>query len=274
MKKSAHNYRLRPKKKLGQHFLTDEAVAENTAQLLSKAQVDAAIEIGPGNGMLTQYLLHMIDHLIAVELDDESIPVLQQRFAQALNLPKQGKSFDIVHKDVLKMDFAMLTQQHGQLAIIGNFPYNISSQIIFKLLDNRESIPFLAGMFQKEVAERIAAKEGSKTYGILSVLTQAFYQVDYEFTVNKEAFYPPPKVTSAVISLQKLNQPLINDNIPLFFQVVKKGFQQRRKTLRNSLKTFNLNDDLKQDDIFAMRPEQLSISQFVELTKKIAHDGN
>ena len=274
MKKSAHPYRVRPKKKLGQHFLTDDTVAQKTAALLDLADVDVALEIGPGNGVLTDHLLQKINHLIAVELDHESIPVLRQRFAQALDLPKKGKSFELLHQDILKMDFANLTEKYDQLAIIGNFPYNISSQIIFKLLENRSFIPFLAGMFQKEVAERIAAQEGSKTYGILSVLTQAFYQVDYQFTVEKEAFFPPPKVTSAVITLQQLDQPKISEDIPLFFQVVKKGFQQRRKTLRNSLKTLDLSDDLKQDSIFAMRPEQLSVPQFVELTKKIANDGN
>ena len=274
MKRSAHPYRVRPKKKLGQHFLTDDTVAQKTAALFDLADVNVALEIGPGNGVLTDHLLQRTDHLIAVEVDHESISVLQQRFAQAIDLPEKGRSFQLLHQDVLKMDMATLTEKHDQLAIIGNFPYNISSQIIFKLLDNREHVPFLAGMFQKEVADRIAAKEGSKTYGILSVLAQAFYQVDHQFTVEKEAFYPPPKVTSAVITLQKLDKPKITEDIPLFFQIVKKGFQQRRKTLRNSLKTLDLSDDLKQDSIFAMRPEQLSVARFVELTKKIAHDGN
>ena len=274
MKKKAHPYRVRPKKKLGQHFLTDERVAKRTADLLDANDVNVALEIGPGNGVLTDHLLRKINHLIAVELDYESIPVLRQRFAQALDLPEKGKSFEILHQDVLKMDVGELAEKQGQLAIIGNFPYNISSQILFQLLENRNDVPFLAGMFQQEVAERVAAKEGSKTYGILSVLTQAFYQVEYAFTVEKEAFYPPPKVTSAVISLHRLKEPLIHENIDLFFRVVKKSFQLRRKTLRNSLKTFQLSDKLRQDRIFAQRPEQLSVPQFVELTKKIAHDGN
>ena len=274
MKKSARPYYVRPKKKLGQHFLTDDQVVKETIALLDLTDVDLVLEIGPGNGVLTGRLLNKIKHLISVEIDQESISILRQRFAQALDLPEKGKSFKILHQDFLKMELTALKGKHDQMAIIGNFPYNISSQIIFKLLDNRNHIPFLAGIFQKEMADRIGSKEGSKIYGILSVLTQAFYKVEHRLTVEKEAFYPPPKVTSAVITLQKLDQPKISEDIPLFFQIVKKGFQQRRKTLRNSLKTFDLSDDLKQDSIFAMRPEQLSVEQFVELTKKIANDGN
>ena len=174
--------------------------------------------------------------------------------------------------DVLKVDFGEIFGPHP-FAIVGNFPYNISSQIVFKTLEWRHQIPEFCGMFQKEVAERICASPGSKTYGILSVLTQAFYQAHYHFTVPPGVFHPPPKVDSGVLSLTRHQETELPCSETLFFKVVKTSFQQRRKTLRNSLKTFNISQKLKEDSIFARRPEQLSVAEFITLTQKMESDG-
>lgn len=254
---------VRAKKHLGQHFLKDELIAQQIADSLIGKGYDNVLEIGPGMGVLTKYLLKKPYKTHVIEIDTESVEYLQAHY---LNLANR-----IISKDFLKID---LTEFFGdeQLAIIGNFPYNISTQIVFKTLENRHQIPEFAGMFQKEVAKRIAEKEGSKVYGILSVLTQAFYDVEYLFTVPPTVFNPPPKVDSGVIRLVRKENYTLPVDEKLFFRVVKTAFQQRRKTLRNSLKTFNLSDVLREDVIFGQRPEQLSVQEFISLTSKIEKD--
>jgi len=254
-----------PKKHLGQHFLNDETIAEEIANTLSFKGYNHVLEIGPGMGVLTKYLLKKETTTHVIEIDSESVEYLQANF---LNLAPR-----IIEKNFLKYDLNQVFKDE-QFAIIGNFPYNISTQILFKTLEMRNQIPEFSGMFQKEVAKRICSKEGSKVYGILSVLTQAFYNAEYLFTVPPTVFNPPPKVESGVLRLtRKTNYSLPCDE-KLFFRVVKQGFQQRRKTLRNSLKTFNLSDNLKANVIFGKRPEQLNVEQFIELTQLIENDVN
>lgn len=250
---------VRAKKYLGQHFLKDMEVARRIAASLTLDGRTSVLEIGPGMGVLTQFLLQdpLID-LTAVELDGESVEYLHQHYP----------SLNVIEADFLKMDLKSLFP--GKFCIIGNFPYNISSQIFFKMLDNKDSIPCLSGMIQKEVAERIAAPAGSKTYGILSVLMQAYYKIEYLFTVHEHVFDPPPKVKSAVIRFTRNNVSQIECNEQLFKTVVKTAFNQRRKTLRNSLKPLGLGDSsIFADPLFDKRPEQLDVQTFVDLTNKI-----
>lgn len=255
---------VRAKKHLGQHFLTDESVAQRIADSLTLNGYKKVLEIGPGMGVLTKYLLDKPIETYVVEIDTESVAYLEQHYPKLHNR--------ILAKDFLKYNINEVFQQEP-FAIIGNFPYNISSQIVFKTLEMRSQIPEFSGMFQKEVAERICEKKGSKVYGILSVLTQAFYEAEYLFTVNEDVFNPPPKVKSGVLRLiRKPNYQLPCDE-KLFFSVVKQAFNQRRKTMRNSLKSMIHSDNLKEDSIFDLRPEQLSVEQFIELTQKIAADG-
>lgn len=214
-------------------------------------------------GVLTKYLLKKPLTIHVIEIDTESVEYLQAHY---LNLAQR-----IIEKDFLKINLKDFFGEE-QVAIIGNFPYNISTQIVFKTLENRDQIPEFAGMFQKEVAKRIAEKAGSKVYGILSVLTQAFYDVEYLFTVPPTVFNPPPKVDSGVIRLTRKENYTLPVDEKLFFRVVKTAFQQRRKTLRNSLKTMNLSDSLREDSIFGQRPEQLSVQEFISLTSKIEKD--
>ena len=254
---------VRPKKHLGQHFLTDLNIAQNIAGALTGLGYKDVLEVGPGMGVLTQYLLQTDYTIHAVEVDEESIDYLQD------NYPKLKSN--LVCGDFLKSD--LVNQFPSPLAIIGNFPYNISSQILFKTIENRERIPEFVGMFQKEVAERICEPPGSKAYGILSVLTQSFYETEYLFNVNRFVFNPPPKVASAVLRLRRKENIKLDCDERLYFRVVKTAFQQRRKTLRNSLKTFSLPANLKEDTIFGQRPEQLGVSDFVRITNLIAHDA-
>jgi 16S rRNA (adenine1518-N6/adenine1519-N6)-dimethyltransferase len=254
---------VKAKKHLGQHFLTDELIAQQIADSLIKKNYKNVLEIGPGMGVLTKYLLKKSFTTHVIEIDNESVEYLQTHY---LNLTDR-----IISKDFLKINLADYFGEE-QVAIIGNFPYNISTQIVFKTIENRHQIPEFAGMFQKEVAKRIAEKAGSKVYGILSVLTQAFYDVEYLFTVPPTVFNPPPKVDSGVIRLVRKENYTLPVNEKLFFQVVKTAFNQRRKTLRNSLKTFNLSEKLREDTIFAQRPEQLSVEEFINLTSKIESD--
>ena len=208
-----------------------------------------------------------------MELDRESVAYLKDTFpVEHIKLDTSSEKFTIIEGDFLKKEIQEVFSKK-QVAIIGNFPYNISSQIVFKAIENREFVPEFSGMFQKEVAKRIAEKEGSKVYGILSVLTQAFFDVEYLFTVPPTVFNPPPKVDSGVIRLIRKENYTLPVDEKLFFRVVKTGFNQRRKMLRSSLKSFNLSDTLKEDPIFAMRPEQLSVDEFIKLTAKIATDG-
>ena len=255
---------VRAKKHLGQHFLKDENIASKIADSLSFEGYQNVLEIGPGMGVLTKYLLKKEKTIWVVEIDRESIDYLKSHY---LHLTDR-----IINADFLKMDLASHFNKEP-LAIIGNFPYNISSQIVFKAIECRDLIPEFSGMFQKEVAMRIAAGPGSKTYGIISVLTQAFYDVEYLFTVPPSVFNPPPRVDSGVIRMVRKKDYHLPVDVPFFFRVVKTAFNQRRKTLRNSLKSFQISDKLKEDVIFAQRPEQLSVAQFIELTKSLVKDG-
>ena len=264
---------VKAKKYLGQHFLTDEDIAEKIADSLVGNNYDHILEIGPGTGVLTKYLLQKQQHIRVIELDKESVTYLQETFPiEHIKLNTSKEKFTIIEGDFLKHNLTDLFKQK-QVAIIGNFPYNISTQIVFKAIENREFVPEFAGMFQKEVAQRIAEKAGSKVYGILSVLTQAFFDVEYLFTVPPTVFNPPPKVDSGVIRLTRKENYTLPVDEKLFFRVVKTAFNQRRKMLRGSLKSFNLSDSLKEDPIFAMRPEQLSVEEFIKLTAKIAANG-
>ncbi|PKD21825.1 16S rRNA methyltransferase [Salegentibacter salinarum] len=251
---------VRAKKHLGQHFLTDESVAEQIADTLSYKGYNKVLEIGPGMGVLTKYLLKQDAEVHVIEIDTESVAYLQEHYPQLE---------DRIHQfDFLKYDVGT-TFRDEAFAIIGNFPYNISTQIVFKVLELKHQIPEFSGMFQKEVAERICGKEGNKTYGILSVLVQAFFEAEYLFTVPPSVFNPPPKVESGVLRLIRKEDFSLPCDEKLFFRVVKTAFQQRRKTLRNSLKTFDLPDNLREDPIFDKRPEQLGYQEFIDLTLKI-----
>lgn len=251
---------VKAKKHLGQHFLKDESVAKNIADTLNLVGYENVLEIGPGMGVLTKYLLEKPVTTYVVEIDTESVDYLNE------NYPKLKDK--IIAKDFLKYNINEIFEGK-QFAIIGNFPYNISTQIVFRTLEYRSQIPEFSGMFQKEVAERICSKKGSKVYGILSVLAQAFYDAEYLFTVDENVFNPPPKVKSGVLRLRRKENYELPCSEKLLFTVVKTAFQQRRKTMRNSLKTLNLSDNLREDTIFDLRPEQLSVEQFIELTQKI-----
>jgi len=264
---------VKAKKHLGQHFLTDESIAKDIADALSGNGYEDVLEIGPGMGVLTKYLLPKEAKVTVMELDRESVAYLNETFPlEHIKLDTSKEHFDIIEGDFLKKNIQDIFNKK-QVAIIGNFPYNISTQIVFKAIENREYVPEFAGMFQKEVAKRIAEKKGSKVYGILSVLTQAFYDVEYLFTVPPSVFNPPPKVDSGVIRLVRKKDFSLPVNEKLFFRVVKTAFNQRRKMLRSSLKSFNLSDSLKEDPFFTKRPEQLSVNEFIELTQKLAENG-
>ncbi len=250
---------VKAKKHLGQHFLKDLTIAQKIADTLSFSGYRKTLEIGPGMGVLTQFLLEKDTDVYVIEIDRESVTYLENHFPKLQN--------KIISGDFLKFDIVSYFKE--PFAIIGNFPYNISSQIVFKMLDLRGYIPEFSGMFQKEVAERICEKAGSKTYGILSVLVQAFYDADYLFTVSENVFNPPPKVKSGVLRLVRKENFHLDCDEKLFFSVVKTAFQQRRKTLRNSLKSFINSEELKVKTVFDKRPEQLSWEEFVEITKMI-----
>jgi 16S rRNA (adenine1518-N6/adenine1519-N6)-dimethyltransferase len=249
---------VKPKKHLGQHFLVDQNIAiKIVEQLTLHRGVKDVLEIGPGMGVLTQYLIKNPDfRTTVVDIDRESIAYLQEHFSQLGDR--------IISADFLKTDLSTLFP--GPFAIIGNFPYNISSQIFFKVLEQRDVVPEVVCMIQKEVAERIAAPPGSKTYGILSVLLQAFYTIDYKFTVSEHVFHPKPKVKSAVISLVRNGVERLACDEKLFKQVVKLSFGTRRKTLRNSLRSYNLPPEITVQPVFDKRAEQLSVQDFIELT--------
>ena len=264
---------VKAKKHLGQHFLTDESIAKDIADALSETSYDNVLEIGPGMGVLTKYLLQKKPKVTVMELDRESVAYLHEVFPlEHIKLDTTKDHFKIIEGDFLKKQIPEIFNNE-QVAIIGNFPYNISTQIVFKAIEYRDFVPEFSGMFQKEVAKRIAEKEGSKVYGILSVLTQAFFDVEYLFTVPPTVFNPPPKVDSGVIRLTRKENYTLPVDEKLFFRVVKTAFNQRRKMLRSSLKSFNLSDSLKEDPIFVRRPEQLSVNEFITLTQKIATDA-
>ena len=252
---------VRPKKFLGQHFLTDLSVAQDIADTVDACADLPILEVGPGMGVLTQFLQHKGRPLKVVEIDRESIAYLYANFPTL-----EG---NIIEGDFLKMNLQQVFDGKP-FVLTGNYPYNISSQIFFKMLDNKNLIPCCTGMIQKEVAERMAAGPGSKTYGILSVLMQAWYKVEYLFTVHEHVFNPPPQVKSAVIRMTRNDTQVLGCDEVLFKQVVKTTFNQRRKTLRNSIKPI-LGPDcpLLADEVFNRRPEQLSVVEFVDLTKKV-----
>ena len=252
---------VKAKKNLGQHFLTDLSVAQRIADTLLDYRETPVLEIGPGMGVLTQYLIADGHDLKVVELDTESVEYLNEHYPEL-----DGR---IISADFLKLN---LTEIFGdrEFCVIGNYPYNISSQILFKILDYKDQVPCCSGMFQREVAQRVAALPGSKTYGILSVLLQAWYDIEYLFTVPEHVFNPPPKVKSGVIKLTRNSVTDLGCDEKLFKTVVKTSFGQRRKTLRNSLRSMVQNDaEVLQNPIIAMRPEQLSVAQFLELTNII-----
>ena len=255
---------VRAKKHLGQHFLKDENIAKKIADTLTQENYKNVLEIGPGMGVLTKYLIDKDLDVIAMELDQESVNYLNEHY--------KNKNLKVIPADFLKFDLSNFFNGKSY-AITGNFPYNISTQIVFKTLEWRDQIPEFTGMFQKEVAKRICENEGSKTYGIMSVLVQAFYDVEYLFTVPPSVFNPPPKVDSGVLRLIRKENYTLPCDEKMHFKVVKTAFQQRRKTLRNSLKVFNLSDKLKEDAIFGQRPEQLSVAEFIMLTQKLENDA-
>ncbi|MGB5554083.1 MAG: 16S rRNA (adenine(1518)-N(6)/adenine(1519)-N(6))-dimethyltransferase RsmA [Flavobacteriaceae bacterium] len=263
---------VKAKKHLGQHFLKDETIAQKIADTLVLDGYNQVIEIGAGTGVLTKYLLKRDIQLVAMDLDHESINYLNNEFTQQHYVGHpNGSTLKVIEADFLNYDLYSLFGNEP-FAITGNFPYNISTQIVFKMLELKAQVPEFSGMFQKEVAQRICEPAGSKAYGILSVLVQAFYDVEYLFSVSPDVFDPPPKVDSGVLRLTRKKDFTLSCDESQFFKVVKTAFNQRRKTLRNSLKLFALSDNLKEDAIFDLRPEQLAVADFIALTKKIADD--
>lgn len=242
------------KKSLGQHFLKDENICRKIVSTIQEFPFTRLLEVGPGGGALTKYLLELPGiEFKAVELDAEKVNYLIKTHPQLANR--------IIHQNFLDMEKPFT----GKFTLVGNFPYNISTQILFKVLEWKEDVECMVGMFQKEVAQRVAAKEGNKTYGVLSVLVQAFYSVEYLFDVNEKCFQPPPKVKSGVIRLLPVKEPVKMKSKELFYLLVKTAFNQRRKTLRNSVKEL-FEATQREEELFNKRAEQLSVSQFGELT--------
>mgnify|MGYP002863834508 CR=1 FL=1 len=252
------NMHLKAKKHFGQHFLVNEKIANDIVDALSFSVNSNIIEIGPGKGVLTQYLIEKEAHLKVVEIDSDCVKIIQKKF----------NKIDLIHGDFLKIDLSKVGFE--KYAIIGNFPYNISSQILFKVLESRDSIFELVGMFQKEVAERICSKPGSKKYGILSVVIQAYFDCEYLLEVPPDNFQPIPKVHSAVIKIVRNTRKKLDCNHSDFMKIVKISFSQRRKKLKNALKNFtNLNHE-KLKHLMSKRAEELSVSDFVKLTNMIS----
>ena len=250
--------KVRAKKHLGQHFLTDMDVASRIVSSLTNEKKSTVLEVGPGTGVLTQFLLNKDYKLLLSEVDFESIEYLLTNF-------EVTKEHFV--GDFLKINLNELESE--KINIIGNFPYNISSQIFFRILDARDIVDECVGMLQKEVAQRLASKEGSKAYGILSVLLQTYYDVEYLFTVGPEVFDPPPKVHSGVIRVKRNNRKKLDIDEKHFKKIVKMAFSTRRKTLRNALKPLDLSDEIRQQDVFSKRAEQLSVEQFIDLAKML-----
>lgn len=248
---------VRAKKHLGQHFLNDENIARNIVDaLLEKDPTTLIIEVGPGTGVLTQHLITTKENFFALDVDTESVEFLKNKYPEQKN--------KVLLSDFLETDLSKLAG--SKFNVIGNFPYNISSQIMFKVLEHKNEVDVVVGMFQKEVAMRLAEKPGSKVYGILSVLLQAYYDIEYLFTVHENAFTPPPKVKSAVIRLTRNTVQKLDCDEVLFKKIIKTTFNQRRKTIRNSIRTLFNNNDIRHP-LLDKRPEQLSVAQFVELTQ-------
>ncbi|MCF8303623.1 MAG: 16S rRNA (adenine(1518)-N(6)/adenine(1519)-N(6))-dimethyltransferase RsmA [Bacteroidales bacterium] len=251
---------VKAKKHLGQHFLTDQNIARKIVDSMP-IEVVNLLEVGARTGVLTKYLLQNPQYKLSImDVDEESIAYLKHQYPEADDYIIQG--------DFLKTDLSAIFSE--EFSVIGNFPYNISSQIFFKILDHRNQIGSAVGMIQKEVAERIVSPPGSKVYGILSVLLQAFFHIDYLFNVSANVFSPPPKVKSAVIRLRRNDVKELPCNENLFFRLVKQSFNQRRKTLRNSLKSYLQDESLKRHEIFSKRPEQLTVDNFVAIAKLLS----
>lgn len=252
---------IKPKKFLGQHFLTDLSVAQRIANTVDAYPDIPILEVGPGMGVLTQYIIPKGRPFKVVEIDFDSVPYLHEHFPLLVD--------NIIEGDFLQMD--LQTVFDGKpFVLTGNYPYNISSQIFFKMVENRHLIPCCTGMIQKEVAERMAASPGSKTYGVLSVLIQAWYDVEYLFTVHENVFNPPPKVKSAVIRLTRNNKQTLGCDEPLFRRIVKTVFTMRRKMMRNGMKQILGKDSpMLTDPLFAQRPEQLSVQDYIDLTNRV-----
>jgi len=256
---------VRAKKGLGQHFLTDLSIAQKIVDSLTFTST-VVLEIGPGMGVLTQFLFQSEKYsTLAMDIDHESVAFLKEKFPEFAN--------QIIYGDFLKTDLVKLFPNENIISVIGNFPYNISTQILFKILDYKDMVPEVVGMFQKEVAQRIAAPPGSKTYGITSVLLQAWYTIEYLFTVDETVFSPPPKVKSAVIRLLRNEVKKLDCDEKLFVRVVKAGFNQRRKMLRNSIKSLTFDAGFSHPYL-EKRPEQLSVDDFIELTRAISSFNN
>jgi 16S rRNA (adenine1518-N6/adenine1519-N6)-dimethyltransferase len=253
---------VKAKKHLGQHFLTDKNIAEKIVNsLIHHQNYKQVLEVGPGMGVLSDFLLPKSEYeTFLIDIDTESFLFLQKKY------PQLGDR--LLNDDFLQLNFKDVFA--GNFAIIGNFPYNISSQILFKILDNRNQVPEVVGMFQKEVAERCTAKPGTKEYGILSVFLQAYFKCEYLFTVKAGVFNPPPKVLSAVIRLSRNEVKNLECDEKLFWQVVKAGFNQRRKTLSNALSGIIPKEKQDDENVWTLRAERLSVKEFVELTKKIS----
>lgn len=256
---------VKPKKALGQHFLTDLDIARRIAETLDDYRGLPVIEVGPGMGVLTRFLLEAGHDLKVVEIDSESVAYLNSEFPQL-----KGR---IIEKDFLTLDLESIVEPDKKFCVIGNYPYNISSQIFFHVLDYKDRVACCSGMLQREVAERLAANEGTKSRGILSVLLQAWFDIDYLFTVSEKVFNPPPKVKSGVIKMVRNHVTELGCDTKLFKTVIKTSFGQRRKTLRNSLRgllppTFDTQS--LSDPIWGKRPEQLSVEQFIELTRLLS----
>lgn len=261
---------MQAKKSFGQHFLNRPDIAQNIANSLSRIEEvgHRVLEVGPGQGMLTAYLVANKFDLVAVEADKDMVGVLNKKYPPLSNSDEKGK---------IKVEFADFMQynltkafDNQSFCLIGNFPYNISSQIIIKMLEHKELIPEMVGMFQKEVADRVISKEGSKVYGVISLLVQAFYDGELLFNVDKSCFSPPPKVQSAVIRLKRKDNVNLGCDEKLFKTVVKAAFNQRRKMLRNTMKPLFEDPSVLADDFFNKRPEQLSLAEFVQLTNQVA----
>ena len=248
--------KVRAKKHLGQHFLTDLEIAQNIAYSLDTKRHQSILEVGPGMGVLTKYLLNLDSEVFVIEIDKESVRYLKNHFPKLEN--------HIIEGDFLQLPIEEIFDD--KVGIIGNFPYNISSQILFKALDHKNTITEIVGMFQKEVAERVASPPGKKAYGIISVLLQCYYDIEYLFTVNEDVFDPPPKVKSAVIRLRRNQRKDLPCDEKKFIRTVKTAFSMRRKTLRNALKSLNLVDEIKAKKFLDLRAEQLSVEDFFELT--------
>ena len=251
---------MRTKKRFGQHFLMDESVVQKIVEEISKShRADALVEVGPGDGRLSELLFDLNEKYHAVEIDRDLFRLLREKYAD--------RNWNLIEGDFLKLNLWDHVNEHA-VSLVGNFPYNISSQIIFRMLEYRERIPLMIGMFQKEVADRLVADHGSKIYGAITVLTQAYYHAKYLFTVDRSAFRPPPKVTSAVIRLDR-KPPEVYPEDPIHFKkLVKQAFSQRRKMLRNTLKGLIADKELLLSDQFLKRPEHWSVEDFVQMSNK------